>query len=142
MALSRRGRPFQYKNTERVHRRNDFPFDAERNCTNIRLIISGLAVSAALWAVAGSTRAQILVLNQGDNTIGEYTTSGATLNPALISGLSSPQSMAIAGQNLFVTSLNLTSDSGRIGKYTTSGATVNPALITVMGGPSWIAVSG
>jgi DNA-binding beta-propeller fold protein YncE len=64
------------------------------------------------------------------------------LDPALISGLSLPQGIAVSGGNLFVTSLNLTSDTGRIGKYATSGATVDPALITTLGGPSKIAVSG
>src|SRR4030095_11931983 len=98
---------------------------------NIRLILSGLGASAALCAMPATTRAaQIFVANFETGTIGEYTTSGATVDPALISGLSLPQGIAVSGGNLFVTSLNLTSNTGRIGEYTTSGETVHPALIT------------
>src|SRR5215475_262196 len=72
------------------------------------------------------------------NTIGEYTTSGATVNPALISGLSLPTGIAVSGSDLFV--VNRGPDT--IGEYTTSGATVNPALISGLSGPWGIAVSG
>src|SRR5512132_2659973 len=110
---------------------------------NKRLILSGLAASAAFCAMPETTHAaQLFVTNFQTGTIGEYTTSGATVDPALISGLNGPQGIAVSGGNLLVTSLNLTSDTGRIGEYTTSGATVNPALITTLGGPSGIAVSG
>src|SRR6266699_956277 len=109
---------------------------------NIQLMLSGLVAFAALYALPGTARAQIFVTNFETGTIGEYTTLGATVDPALISGLSLPQGIAVSGENLFVTSLNLASDTGRIGEYTTSGATVNPALITTLGGPSGIAVSG
>src|SRR5512133_3190165 len=110
---------------------------------NRRLILSALAASAALCAIPGITRAaQIFVTNFQTGTIGAYTTSGETVDPALVSGLSLPQGIAASGGNLFVTSFNLGSDTGRIGEYTTSGATVNPALITTVGGPLGIAVSG
>src|SRR6187551_2688352 len=89
------------------------------NCMNIRLILSALAASAALCATPGTFGAQIFVVNFQTGTIGEYLTSGATVDPALVSGLSLPQGIAISGRNLFVTSLNLTSDTGRIGEYTT-----------------------
>src|SRR4029450_8521259 len=112
------------------------------NRMNIRLILSGLAASAALCAMPATTRAaQIFVTNFQTGTIGEYTTSGATVDPALVSGLSLPQGIAVSGGNLFVTSLNLTSYTGRIGEYTTSGTTVNPTLITTLGGP-WGAGGG
>jgi hypothetical protein len=71
---------------------------------NIRLFLSGLAASAALCIMPGAARAQLFVTSIDDNTIGEYTTSGATVNPALISGLSFPQGIAVSGENLFVTS--------------------------------------
>src|SRR6266567_4560677 len=113
------------------------------NRMNIRLILSGLAASAALCAMPGTIRgAQIFVANFETGTIGEYTTSGATVDPALISGLSLPQGIAVSGGNLLVTSLNVTSESSRIGKYTTSGATVNPALIPGLGPVGDIVVSG
>jgi hypothetical protein len=104
---------------------------------NIRLIVSSLAACAALCAMPGTTRAQIFVANFGAGTIGEYTTSGATVNAALISGLNGPFGIAVSGGNLFVTSLNT------IGEYTTSGATVNSALVSGLNFfPEGIAVSG
>jgi pectin methylesterase-like acyl-CoA thioesterase len=81
-------------------KRNYLPFGPERNHMNIRLILSGLAASAALWATPGTFGAQIFVVNSQTGTIGEYTTSGATVNPALVSGLSLPQGIAVSGGNL------------------------------------------
>jgi hypothetical protein len=73
--------------------------------------------------------------------IREYTTSGALVNPALISGLTRPEAIAVSDGNLFV----LDKDSiftSHIGLYTTSGTTVNPQLITGLGQVIDIAVSG
>jgi hypothetical protein len=47
--------------------------------------------------VSGSN---IIVANFGAGTIGEYTTSGATVNAALISGLNGPFGLAVDGSNL------------------------------------------
>ena len=69
--------------------------------------------------------------------IGEYSTSGATNNAHLISGLMVPAGLAISGTNLFVAQLG----ANTISEYTTSGATVNSNLITVSG-PNGIAISG
>ena len=41
-----------------------------------------------------------------DGTIGEYTTSGATVNASLVSGLNYPYGIAVSGSNLFVTNYN------------------------------------
>jgi hypothetical protein len=49
---------------------------------NIRLILSGLAASAALCAMPATAHAQIFATNFSGNTIGEYTTSGARVNPS------------------------------------------------------------
>src|SRR5438128_12354510 len=85
-----------------------FPhFDPERNPMNIRLIFIGLAMAAALCAMPKTTRAQIFVTNFGTGTIGEYTTSGVPVNPALITGLSRPLGIAVAAGNLFVANLNI-----------------------------------
>jgi pectin methylesterase-like acyl-CoA thioesterase len=105
---------------------------------NIRLIFIGLAMAAALCAMPRTTRAQIFITNARNGTIGEYTTSGATINPALVSGLNSPTDIAVSGENLFVTNL----DTGTVGEYTTSGTTVNPALVSGLTNPRGIAVSG
>ena len=60
-------------------------------------------------------------------SIGEYTTSGATVNANLITGLpGTPRGLAVVGNDLFV----LTTP-GTIGEYTTSGATVNPSIISL-----------
>jgi hypothetical protein len=67
---------------------------------NIRLILSGLAASAVLCAMPGVARAQIFVTNFGAGTIGEYTTSGATVNPALVSGLNGPIGIAIVSASV------------------------------------------
>jgi hypothetical protein len=116
-------------------------FDPERNHMNIRLIFIGLAMAAALGAMPGTTRAQIFVTNENTGTIGEYTTSGVPVNPALITGLSFAEGIAVSGGNLFV--VHFANDgNGTIGEYTTSGAPVNPALITGLSGGRGIAVSG
>jgi hypothetical protein len=44
-------------------------------------------------AVSGSS---LFVTNYGNGTVGEYTTSGAVVNPTLISGLSGPSGIAVA----------------------------------------------
>jgi hypothetical protein len=75
----------------------------------------------------------------GGGTIGEYTTSGATVNPALISGLSAPSGIALSGSDLFVVNGVL---NGPIGEYTTSGVTVNATLISGLNIPFGIALSG
>ena len=105
---------------------------------NLRLIVSGLAACAALCAMPVTTRAQIFETNVGDATIGEYTTSGAAVNPALVSGLLQPAGIAVSGDKLFV----VDESANTIGEYTTSGATVNFSLISGLSFPSGIAVSG
>ena len=94
-----------------------------------------------LFATAGLTaRAApvIVVSNINTNTIGEYDTLGAPLNPSLITGLSSPQDIAASGANLFVVNFQ----GGTVGEYTTSGTVVNAALIAGLHGPAGIALSG
>jgi hypothetical protein len=71
-------------------------------------------------------------------TIGEYTTSGATVNASLLSGLYYPDQIAISGSDMFV----VQDSNGTVGEYTTSGATVNASLITGLTNPIGIAVSG
>jgi len=85
-------------------------------------------------AVSGS---DLFVTNFYDVTVGEYTTSGATVNASLVSGLSYPYAIAVSGPDLFVTSATL----GTIGEYTTSGVTVNASLVSGLDRPSGIAVA-
>jgi PEP-CTERM motif len=72
-----------------------------------------------------------LIFAAGLSRVGEYTTSGATVNSALISGLSFPVGIAVSGSNLFVVNRG----NGTVGEYTTAGATVNPALISGLSDP-------
>jgi hypothetical protein len=102
-------------------------------------LASPLAVLLGLTLHLSTARADtIFVTNSIGGTIGEYTTSGVPVNPALISGLISPSGIAVSGSDLFVTNYN----GGTIGEYTTSGVPVNPALISGLIGPTAIAVSG
>jgi hypothetical protein len=74
----------------------------------------------------------------GDGTIGEYTTSGATVNATLVTGLSEPAGIAVSGPDIFV----VNDGSGSIGEYTTSGSTVNASLVSGLSEPVGIAMSG
>ncbi len=96
-----------------------------------------IAVLLGLLCGSGAHADNLFVVNNGNNTIGEFTTSGAVVNGSLISGLNSPDSIAVSGSNLFVTNQN-----GTIGEYTTSGTTVNASLVTGLSYPVAIAVSG
>jgi hypothetical protein len=105
-----------------------------------------VAAAATLWAMTPTARGQdIFVSNSSTGTIGEYTTSGATVNASLISGLNAPAGIAVSGSNLFIANFasGITpADNGTVGEYTTSGATVNASLISGLNGPTGIAVSG
>ena len=101
-------------------------------------LIFGAAVAVALWLMPETGHAQIFAVNPSLGTIGEFTTSGALMNAALISGLNKPQAIAVLGTNLFV----VNAGNGTIGEYTTSGATVNAALVQGLNNPTSIAVSG
>lgn len=75
----------------------------------------------------------------GNGGVGEYTTSGATVNASLISGLNGNLGdVAVSGNDIFV----VNNSAGTIGEYTTSGATVNTALITGLNHPLAMVISG
>jgi len=78
----------------------------------------------------------IFVTSALAGTIGEYTTSGATVNASLISGLDFPLGIVVSGSDLFVTGF-----SNTIGEYTTSGATVNASLISGLNSPIGLAIA-
>jgi DNA-binding beta-propeller fold protein YncE len=96
-------------------------------------LISGLNGPEGI-AVSSS---DLFVANGLGNTIGEYTTAGATVNASLISGLSDPSDIAVSGGDLFVT--NFTADT--IGEYTTVGTTVNASLISGLNEPIGLAIA-
>ena len=70
--------------------------------------------------------------------IGQYTTSGATINSGLGLGPDQASGIAISGSDLFVANIGL----GTVEEYKTSGAPVNVSLISGLGGPRGIAISG
>ena len=82
-------------------------------------------------------RGEIYVADWTHYCVSEYTNSGVSVNPSLISGLA-PWGIAVSGTNLFVANWG----AGTVGEYTTSGATVNPALVSGLSYPYGIAVSG
>jgi autotransporter-associated beta strand protein len=100
--------------------------------------VRGLLAVVLLFSVCVAGRGQdIFVTNFNSSTIGEYTSSGGTVNPSLISGLSSPIGIAV-GQNLFVANQG----NGTIGEYTLSGGVVNASLVSGLNSPHGIAVLG
>jgi hypothetical protein len=105
------------------------------------LSFAALVATMALWgtpALADTGAVFVVNTNGTTGTIGEYTTDGATVNPALITGLSNPWGIAVSGDHLYVSNIG----NGTIGEYTTSGAVVNANLITGLTCPVGIAVSG
>jgi autotransporter-associated beta strand protein len=82
--------------------------------------------------------AQWLFVIDGNSTIGVYTTSGATVNASLVSGLNTPAGIAVSGSNIYVANAG----NGILPVYTTSGATVNASLVSGLNSPFGIAVSG
>jgi len=107
----------------------------------IYALVLGIVLSFSILARPAS--GQIFVGNCGNcgggsGTVGEYTTSGAVVNPALITGLTTPWGIAVSGDRLFLTVRN----PDRVGEWTTSGVPVNDSLITGLAGPRGIAVFG
>lgn len=107
-----------------------------------KIIASGLfAVLLASLSPGAARAAETIFVTNNDlssNTVGAYTISGTTLNAALISDVTGPWGIAVAGSVLFVVNRG----ANTIGEYATSGATVNAALIKGLSEPSFIALSG
>jgi hypothetical protein len=101
--------------------------------------IAMFACTAIFLFLPAATHGQIYVTKQGGSTVGAYTTSGTTLNAALVTGVSGPSGVAMSGGNLFVT----VSIGGKIGEYdAATGAPVNTSFVTGLSQPWGLAVSG
>ena len=76
--------------------------------------------------------------------VGEYTTSGTTVNAHLITTpFANPVGIAVSGSNLFVMSnANGVVGNGKIAEYTTSGTLENANFITGLSSPISMVVSG
>jgi hypothetical protein len=134
---SRLGALFAVGGAHTVGRRAVLPLSGGRG---LRLALATLALALGVLASAVGTQASadIFVANVNDGTVGEYTTSGATVNASLIGGLAQPEGMALQGSDLYVANFA----SGTVGEYTTSGATVNASLITGLHSPHGVALEG
>jgi hypothetical protein len=103
------------------------------------LFILLLGFAAPLWILPRAASGQIFVSNNFSGTISEYTTSGTPINTSLITGLNSPQGLAISGSDLFVAN----SGNATVGEYTTSGTPVTTWSVSVFDANVYgIAVSG
>ncbi|HTF36661.1 MAG TPA: hypothetical protein VK714_23500 [Myxococcota bacterium] len=103
------------------------------------IAVAILSVAAAISALPATARGEDHIFVAG-NGIGEYTTSGETVNASLLP-VGIAWSVAVSGSALFVGSKP--GVTGTIGEYTTSGETVNASLITGLPSQPWsIAVSG
>ena len=92
----------------------------------------GAVLAILLWIIPAKARADnIFVTNNENGTVGEYTTSGATVNPALITGLSAPSGIVVSDGYIYVPDF----DTGTIAKYTTEGTLVTASLVTGLAGP-------
>ena len=98
-----------------------------------------LALCLAFGSVAvEQANAQIFVSDATDGTILEYSISGVLMNSSLVSGLDSPERLALSGDDLYVAGFG----NNKIGIYTTSGATVKTSLVSGLKGPIDLALSG
>ena len=101
-------------------------------------LITGLGVPAFI-AASGQN---LFVSDQSRGLIGEYTTTGATVNASLVTGFNSPQGIAVSGNDLFVVDQRPASVA-QIGEYNAvTGATINASLVPDLVGPVGLAVSG
>jgi hypothetical protein len=123
-----------------IRTRKALPLKKTSTCTDASSVsIRYPALLLTLCAISSITRGEEIFVAEGTGRVGAYTTTGATVNANLVTGLSSPLAIAAAGGNLFV--MNGFAH-GAIGEYTTTGATVNPALISGFTSLRCIAANG
>ncbi|HTV39721.1 MAG TPA: PEP-CTERM sorting domain-containing protein [Candidatus Sulfotelmatobacter sp.] len=103
--------------------------------------ICGFAL-ALTCGLAGALKAQdIYVVNNNNNTVGEYGLDGSEVDTPLVSNLNDPWAIAISGNDLFVANEDFGGGNGSVSEYTTSGALVDASLISGLDGPYGIAVT-
>ena len=97
----------------------------------LAVLFSTLAVLAASCAAPGTAVAgEIFVDNYSDSLVGEYTTSGATINASLFAAPGGATGMTVSGADIFMCGSGGHGTSV-VAEYTTSGATVNASLISI-----------
>ena len=72
-----------------------------------------------------SASAQIYVVDYRAGTVGEYSLSGGNIDPSLITGLQDPWQLRVQGNDLWLSSLNLSNDSATVAEYSGSGSLIN-----------------
>lgn len=107
--------------------------------SDLRMQRAGIVMLVLCWALSSTTYGQIYVTNYGIGTVSQYdATTGATLNASFITGLASPEGIALYGGSLFIGDRTL----GRIGKYdANTGSAINNSFIGGLDFPMGIAVS-
>ena len=106
-------------------------YNLDGTVVNASLINVGF--NPAGMAISGGN---LFVANQND-FVGEYTTTGTTVNDRLISGQPGvPLGIAVSGTRLFLTNAG----TNKVSEFDTSGNSVNESFITGLGGPYGIAV--
>jgi hypothetical protein len=98
-------------------------------------------VSAALAASLASVHAQVFLtysLGGSNGAIGEYSPSGAPIDPTLVTGAVGGGGIAVIGSDIYVTNTT----TGTVGEYTLSGQTINDTLISGLSLPYGITPLG
>src|SRR5216683_1167534 len=96
---------------------------------------------APLLVPASARAGFVFVSNFNSGVVGKYdATTGAAINASFITGLNTPNSLALNGSGqLFVTNFN----SGVVGEYdATTGAAINASFITGLNTPNSLALNG
>ena len=107
--------------------------------------LSNIILGVVLFCASlGMAQAQVYVSNLDEGTVSEYdATTGALLNPNLISGLQKPRGVAWADGYLYVTQEGDDPAAGSVGKYdAATGTPINAALVPNLVWPQSVAVSG
>ncbi len=88
--------------------------------TATAFLLVAIAATADSNAITTTARAGEIFLGNV-NSVAAYTTTGATVNASLVTGLTGSSGIAVSGSDLFVTNDFGIPGPQTIGEYTTSG---------------------
>ncbi len=114
-----------------------FSFRLREGSALSRLLTPFIACVVML-AFATASRGDQIYESNSNGTVGEYSTSGATISASLDTVVGNLQGIAISGSDVFVSN----NTTGTISEYSTSGTLINASLITGLHGPDGMVVSG
>lgn len=98
------------------------------------LVVAAIGGSAPRIAAAGA----ILVTNNVNGTVGEWSTTGSLVNGSLITGLNSPNGVVAGGGYIYVAN----NGNNTVGKYDSAGQVVDASFITGLNGPTNLLFAG